>query len=282
VYDLLLELAWREEPVDLPLWLRDFARRSYGRPNAGAEQAWALLHETVYQAAFDNAVAYTAVPSLERPPATPYNNDRLLEAGRCLLAAADDLRDADSFRFDLVNVTRQALGNHAAGFHQQVIAAYERKDRDALRRAAAGFRGFLEDLDALLATRPEFLLGRWLEDARRWGRTDAERRRLEWNARRVLTLWGNTPALRDYASRQWSGMLTGFYLKRWDLFFERLDQTLARGDTFHPDAFLADLFEFEKNWADATDRYPDQPRGDSVELARKLWAKYAAPVNPKP
>jgi len=276
VYDLLFEMAWRSEPVDLTPWLRDYARRSYGRANAGAEKAWGILHETVYQDAFDNPVAYTAVPSLGGPPGTPYSNDRLAEAGRLLLAAADDLGASDAFRFDLVNVTRQVLGNNAAEFHHRFIDAYERKDRDDLRRAMDALREFLQDLDALLATRPEFLLGRWIEDARRWGKTEDERRRLEWNARRVLTLWGNTDALRDYAARQWSGMLTGFYLRRWELFCSHLDPAIAAGRSFDSKAFLGALFEFEKQWADAPDRYPREPRGDSIALARHLWSKYGA------
>ena len=40
----------------------------------------------------------------------------------------------------------------------------------------------IRDVDRLLASRPEFLLGRWLDGARSWGRSRAERERLEWNA----------------------------------------------------------------------------------------------------
>ncbi len=281
VYDFLLELAWRDAPVDLPVWLRDFARRSYGRANAAAAQAWEILHQTVYQAAFDNGVAYTAVPSLDGPPGTPYSNDQLAQAGRLLLSAADELADSDAFRFDLVNVTRQVLGNSAAEFHFRILDAFERKDQDDLRQAMNALREFLSDLDALLATRSEFLLGGWLADARRWGRTEAERSRLEWNARRVLTLWGNTAALRDYAARQWSGLLTGFYLQRWELFATHLDQALAASRPFDPNAFLEAMFAFEQQWADAPDLYARVPHGDSVQIARRLWAKYGALSKPE-
>jgi len=281
VYDLLLEMAWREDPVDLPVWLRDFARRSYGQANADAEEAWTLLHQTVYQAPFDNAVAYAAVPSLGGPPGTPYANDRLAKAGQLLLRSADALGESDAFRFDLVNVTRQVMGNNSAEFSHRLIDAFERKDRAELRRALDALREFIVDLDALLATRPEFLLGAWIEDARRWGKTETESRRLEWNARRVLTLWGETAALRDYASRQWSGMLTGFYLPRWELFGAQLDQALASGKPFSQEAFLDAMFAFEKQWADAPDRFPREPRGDSVRLARRLWTKYGAMSAPE-
>ena len=69
------------------------------------------------------------------------------------------------------------------------MGAYQAKDAAAYRQASAEFLQLLRDLDELLATRDEFLLGSWLEDATRWGATDAQRATLQWNARRILTLW---------------------------------------------------------------------------------------------
>ncbi|MFP1625533.1 alpha-N-acetylglucosaminidase C-terminal domain-containing protein [Streptomyces sp. 5K101] len=62
--------------------------------------------------------------------------------------------------------------------------------------------------------------GPWLADARSWGTTDAERATAEFDARSVLTTWGHRSGsdnggLRDYANREWSGLVSGFYAKRW-------------------------------------------------------------------
>ena len=46
VFDFLFEQAWREEPVDLDQWVRDYARRVSGGHNPDAEAAWAILKET--------------------------------------------------------------------------------------------------------------------------------------------------------------------------------------------------------------------------------------------
>ena len=278
VYDLLFELAWRSGPVALDVWLRDFARRSYGKASPDAEQAWQALHETAFQAAHDNPATCTLAPSLAAPPVTPYRNDRLADAWSHLLAAADAVSDADPFRFDLVNVTRQVLGNYSAALHRATIEAFQRKDREALRETSVRMLTLLRELDDLLATRREFLLGGWLEDARRWGTTDAERDRLEWNARRVLTLWGDGTALRDYASRQWSGMMNGFYLQRWELFYGHLDGALAAGRPFDPKAFAEAMLAFERQWSDLHDRLPREPHGESLALSRQLWAKYGEAV----
>ncbi len=280
VFDFLFELAWRDEPVPMDAWLEGFSRRAYGRSHPLAAQAWRALHETAFQAAHDNVAAYTAAPTLSELPVAPYKQERFAEAWEHLLAAAGDLQRADPYRFDLVNVTRQVLGNHSARLHQAVLDAFKRQDRPALQAASRDMLTLIRELDELLATRPEFLLGAWLEDARRWGTTDAERDLFEWNARRVLTLWGNTPMLRDYASRQWSGMLTGFYLPRWELFHRHLDQALATSTAFDADQFAKEMFAFEQQWSTPHDRPPREPRGDSVAVARRLWEKYRQAVVP--
>ena len=281
VFDLMFELAWRDQPVAVGDWLADFQRRAYGRANPDAGKAWQAMHETVFQAAHDNNAAYTAAPSLSELAGAPYSNERLAQAWKHLLAAADELKEADPFRFDLVNVTRQVLGNYSAELHYQVLDAFRKKDRKALQESSQQMLTLIRELDELLATRQEFLLGTWLEDARHWGDTRAARDRLEWNARRVLTLWGNTTVLRDYSCRQWSGLLNGFYLKRWELFHRHLDSALAAGKPFDPKAFAADLFAFEQGWSDLHDRPARRPHGDSIRVSRRLWAKYQNALRPE-
>jgi hypothetical protein len=134
------------------------------------------------------------------------------------------------------------------------------------------------DLDDLLATRRELLLGRWLADARVWATTDAERRLFEWNARTQITLWGlPDSALHEYARKEWSGMLRGFYGARWGLFLDRLDAALASGGTFDADRFARDVRVWEDRWThEVSDEAscPAAPRGDAVAVARRLFAKY--------
>ena len=62
----------------------------------------------------------------------PANWSRRLEK---LLAAADTLGGLDTYQFDVVNVTRQVLGNLAPHFDEQLRAAIQRTNRAALDRA---------------------------------------------------------------------------------------------------------------------------------------------------
>jgi alpha-N-acetylglucosaminidase len=196
-----------------------------------------------------------------------------------LLDAADQAPRSDAYRFDLVSVTRQVLDNYSTDLHRGVVKAREDKDRQALQAASARFRELIRDLDALLATRPEFLLGTWLETAKRWGATKDERARMEWNARRVITMWGQQTHIRDYSRRSWSGMLTGFYGKRWEKFLAALDQALAAGAAFDEAAFDRGLQDWERSWADQRETYPTRPRGDALKVSRRLWEEYHQMLN---
>jgi len=279
VYDLMFEMPWRKDAVDLNTWIRDYSRHRYGQANEDAEKAWRILKDTIYVAPQRGGSFITRVPTL-RTGGVPRGHVSLGRAWRSLLRAADKLGDADTYRFDLVNITRQVLTNQAAVLHRDLADAHRAKDAKRFAEASGRFLRLIADLDELLATRKEFLLGPWLEDAKRWGAKPAERARFEWNARRVLTLWGTGKAIRDYARREWSGMLSGYYAKRWEVFCGQVGKALVAGKPFDNRAFAAKLLKWEFEWSDRTETYPTRPKGDSVAVARKLWAKYGGAFKP--
>ena len=280
VYDQMFEMAWRNEAVDLDRWIEDYARHRYGRRNAHAAAAWAILKDTVYAGPARTRSIIDHVPSLRPGGGVPYDNVQLAAAWRHLMAAGDELGRTDTYRFDLVNVARQVLANHAATLQQDVAKAWTAGDVDAFAQASERYLQLMRDVDRLLATRSEFLLGRCLENAKRWGTTDAERARMQWNARRVLTLWGTGKHIRDYARKEWSGMIGGYYLKRWEWYLREAGQALADEQPFDDAAFYAKLLKWEGDWADGRETYPTEPAGDSLAIAAELWAKYGDAFKP--
>ena len=273
-YDLMFEMAWREGPVDLKQWVGEYVSHRYGRDNENARRAWEILLDTVYNGAHYTRSIVDQAPQARAAALTPYDNVALARAWQMLLAAADELGAVDTFRFDLVNVARQVLSNHAAVLHSAMVKAAQENSAATFNDASLQFMQLIRDMDRLLATRKEFLLGGWIEDARRWGVTDAERARFEWNARRVLTQWGETAALDDYARKEWSGMLNGYYLKRWELFLREFGKSLRGNRSFDDKAFQGRLRKWTAAWSDQREMYLPQPQGDSVAAARSLWARY--------
>jgi alpha-N-acetylglucosaminidase len=274
VYDLMFEMAWRDQPIDLEQWLSNYALNRYGKQNEQARRAWQILGKTIYNGTYRTRSVIDQVPHLKQVAKSPYDNMQLAQAWRALLAAADELAEVDTFRFDLVNVARQVLSNHAAGLHRTLIKASEEKNAAAFNEASKHFLQLIDDMDELLATREEFLLGRWLEDAKRWGSNETEQARFEWNARRVLTLWGQGPAIDDYARKEWSGLLSGYYSKRWQKYLHGLEKSFTNSKSFDEKTFQKQLRQWMIEWSNERKSYPSQPRGDSIQVAKTLWTKY--------
>jgi alpha-N-acetylglucosaminidase len=281
VYDLMFEMAWRDQPVDLDRWIADYALNRYGKENEEARQAWKILQNTVYNGTYRTRSVIDQTPHLKKTTDAPYDNAQLAKAWRALLEGADKLGEADTFRFDLVNVARQVLSNHAAVLHRALIKASQEKNASAFKNASMQFLQLIDDLDELLATRDEFLLGRWLEDAKRWGTSEAERARFEWNARRVLTLWGQGPAIDDYARKEWSGMLNGYYRLRWQRYLSELETSLSDNESFDEENFQTKLRQWMGDWSDQRENHTILPQGDSIQVAQKLWIRYSRQLDSK-
>ena len=281
LYDLLTDLMWRTEMPELEPWAMEFAHRRYGRQSPKMQEAWKLLLETAYGEAGAGSDVVCLRPNLsgQRTKKPHRRKDsvpcKIAEAGRLYLACADELGGLDTYRFDLVNLVRQILGNLVQDDFEEITAAYYSKDRKRLNTVSQHFFGLVRGMDELLGTRREFMLGPWLADAKRWATNDDERKLYEWNARNQITLWGPPNSeLHDYAHKEWSGLLVNFHLPRWELFVRRLDEALEAGKEFDADAFEKEMQQWEDQWAHGTEHYPAKPTGDSVAVARKLWDQY--------
>jgi alpha-N-acetylglucosaminidase len=119
-------------------------------------------------------------------------------------------------------------------------------------------------------------LGKWIADARRWGTTPEEQDLYEFNARDLITLWGDKESeLHEYSNRQWSGLLRGFYRPRWEQFFTYVAQRMREGKPVDTKAFEKQIKDWEWQWANATsEKYPAVPMGNSAAVAKALYAKY--------
>ena len=243
-----------------------------------------MLRKTAYSSPAHVASVICRRPRLPAaasgvPFGTPYDATQLAVAWQKLLESADVLGNVDTYQFDLVHVGHQVMSNRAPVYLGRVFDAYYAKDREALAKATGEYAQFVSDLDELLATRREFLLGKWLADAKHWATNDDQRRLYEWNARNLITLWGpRDSVLHDYSQRQWSGMFAGFYLPRWQMLFERLDRALAEDKPFDAKAFENQVRDWEVNWTHNDTQYPAVARGDPLAVARRLWTKYGKPA----
>lgn len=274
LFDLMFELAW-DSDIDVDEWFGDYPTARYGARSEAATRAWEILRQRVYSRGWGRQSVVAAYPS-DGLDHSAYSLSALAEAWRLLLEAEPTVGRSATWEHDVVNVARQALATYAGTIHEEAVSAFARGDADAHREASRRFLGLIADIDELLGSNEQFLLGRWLADARQWGGSGAERAHLEYNARRILSLWGDTAWLRDYACREWSGMLRSFCGRRWEIYLDRQQAALRSGEPFDRAACDAELLAFENAWSRGREACPEQPRGDAGALATRLYAKYIA------
>ena len=188
----------------------------------------------------------------------------------------------DTYRFDVVNVGRQVLGDYFLRERDRFTAAYTARDTVALKQSGERMLGLLADLDRLVACHPEFSLGEWIAKAREFGKKPEEKDYYETNARTLISVWGDSKELSDYANRTWAGMVSTYYAKRWELFIERVTEAVKAGREFDQEAFDRESRDFEYRWADAAYPLTLPEAGDAVATARELADKYAPLFDAEP
>ncbi|MGL6194746.1 MAG: alpha-N-acetylglucosaminidase TIM-barrel domain-containing protein [Thermoguttaceae bacterium] len=268
------DMIWCEQVPDTTQWRKEFVQRRYGKFTDKTQTVWNHLHKTTYNRSGQVGTILMREPALR---GTVREIDKTyLPIWKELLDCADEVGDTRTYLFDVTNVTRHTLGELAPLFYNDVVVAYYNKDRTALKTAAEKLNTLILDIDRLLASDSEFLLGTWLESAKRWGKTDEERKHYEWNARTIITLWGPTYSLDDYSARQWSGMFSDYYARRWKLFCDELDLCLAENKSWNEEEFRQKLFQLQIDWAKENTAFPTKASGDdTVKLANELYEKYA-------
>ena len=280
IYSLLFSHIWKNTAVELDKWFETYLESRYGCRDEAVEKAWDILRKTVYANEGNYESAITARPTFEKHnnwayTDIPYDPVEVMKAWKYLLQAADRLGENPCYRYDLILVGKQVLANYATIIQQKFGEDYRTKDLPAFTRNSREFMELIDDMDELMGTHEAFLLGKWLEDARSWGKTASEKQLYEKNARDQITLWGGKDAvLHDYASKQWSGLFKGFYKGRWQLFIDEVYDCIKTGRKYDHTASDDRVRSWEWEWVNGQEKYPAVPQGDPVVVSERMFGKY--------
>jgi alpha-N-acetylglucosaminidase len=286
LYELMMDHTWRDTPIDLKEWLMKYTRNRYGQQNDNIEKAWDILVKTVYngQTIRDGAesiiVSRPTFDGYRRWARTKLNYpaEELLPAWDLFVQAIPECATSDGYQYDLVDISRQVLANYALPLQQEIGKAYRLNDKVLFEQLSTEFIELINDMDRLLATRKDFLLGPWIADARRWGQTDSEKNLYEQNARNLITLWGDANnRLHEYSNRQWSGLLSDFYKPRWEQFFADVKQNWGK---FDQTKFDNQIKQWEWQWVTSRKDFPTEAQGKATAVAAELHKKYRARIEP--
>ena len=328
MFELMSELPWRIEDMstwglNIPkedefitdiwqfkeYWINAYTKARYGVEDPAIQKAWQILANTIYNCPAGNnqqgphESIFCGRPSENNFQASSwskmknyYDPASTLEAARLMNSVADKYRGNNNFEYDLVDITRQAIADQGRKQYHRVIADYKAFAISDFRESSQRFLDLILMQDSLLGTRSEFRLGHWTQAALNCGSTPVEKALYEWNARVQITTWGNrycadTGGLRDYAHKEWQGLLKDFYYVRWKAYFDALaaqmdEQTKPQPELLgggpnanktsaelmsmaRPQEVKLDWYAIEEPWTLQQNVYSSEPVGDPVDMARK-------------
>ena len=298
---LLAACAYRRLTEDAPAntqeWFVREAARRWGSAEDCLRDAAKLLCETCCNAD-SPAVPVGSIPAT-RPStevrhtapddtlALHYDNAALCRALEQLLASEGDY--TDGYVFDVCDLTRQVLSNHARRLYVAVIDGYAKRDGRLFETATNAFMRVLSDMDRLLLTRPEFCLHEHLYTAGNRAEGKNDRQNFELALLAALTIFGpmQEPENYDLRWKEWSDLTGDYYAQRWHAFFTMLAEnfkkrkqisTVCRGakDGRNPSRgskFYKQLDRLERRWiSSCTPKARSEE--DTLTVAAELLKKY--------
>ncbi|XP_022135500.1 alpha-N-acetylglucosaminidase-like [Momordica charantia] len=314
VYDLMSEMAFQHNKVDVKKWLDQYSIRRYGQLVPSIQDAWDVLYHTIYNCtdgAYDKnrdvIVAFPDVdPSsiLELPegsdrdryrnfnssvgsllhatfdrPHLWYSTSEVIRALKLFIAGSDQLSGSNTYRYDLVDLTRQALAKYSNELFFRIVKAYQLYDAQKMASLSQQFLELVKDIDTLLACHEGFLLGPWLESAKQLAQDEEQEKQYEWNARTQITMWfDNTEdeasLLRDYGNKYWSGLLGDYYGPRAAIYFKFLKESLENGYGFPLSNWRREWIKLTNDWQNSRKVFPVEISGDAIDTSRWLYRKY--------
>ncbi|WP_253810067.1 alpha-N-acetylglucosaminidase C-terminal domain-containing protein [Hydrotalea flava] len=287
MYQYVFDKAWSTGPVNVANWVNNWAKSRYGANNESVEKAWNILLHTTYaeraglgRATLTNArPAFTGHNTWTTDPQINYNNKSLLEAWHLLLQAPVNAHTPPVYLYDVVNTGRQVLGNYFAVLRDGFTKSYNEHNTDAVQQYGKQMLALLSDMDTLLATNQNCLLGSWIADAEKMAATPQKKQYYAQDAKRILTVWGEPGKhLTDYANRAWAGLMQTYYRERWKMFIDTVEKNMQDNTNFDQDKFNQALMAFELGWVENKLHFPDQPIGNTMQVSKRLYSKYASAI----
>lgn len=281
-YELLLELVWHKDRVDVSQWIDTYITARYGRINPEVRTAWQMFLKSIYS----SEVGYQegppenilcARPALEIKSvsswgrlAKKYDTAMYKEAVRYLVKALPEFSNVRTYRIDLIHFLRQMIANDADQAFADWVAAYQGKDAEAFEATTSRFLEMIDTENELLAQDPFFRLSTWQQQAKNAGNTSVEKENNLRNLMMLTTYWGehvtSEDNLHDYAYKEWAGLMNTYYKERWIIYFDYLRASL-RGEQ----AQAPDYFHWEREWVEKNLKVADDaPRMSLENIVNKI------------
>ncbi|HCT29389.1 MAG TPA: alpha-N-acetylglucosaminidase [Bacteroidales bacterium] len=287
MFEWLFEYAWDKDVANTNKWITKYAQTRTKHNDPVAEEAFRRLIDLVYNDQVSGIATgslmharplLTGVKGYQRP--NVYDYKELTNILSLMLTADEKSIQSPEYQKDLVLVTKQILDNLIIPVRKKLNEAYVNKDSEELEAQINIFLGIMDDQDRLLATQSEYLFGKWVNDARKFGNDSINKAYYEKNARVLITTWGNEGnGIIDYASRALSGLISSYYKMRWEVFFDKLRMNLKNNNALDMDLVKKEMASLEWSWTNQQKTFNFDPQGNSLEIVKEIYQKYITLFN---
>ncbi|MBI9061098.1 MAG: alpha-N-acetylglucosaminidase [Marinilabiliaceae bacterium] len=258
VYELLTDVAWSKDSINLDKWLKEYCINRYGACPANMIKAWELLRQSCY----DNLIPHPQLGwQLGRCGHGSVNRDpEFFEAVKLFLDCKSELSESKNYEADVIEISAIALGLKADEWFKVAKDAYLVDDIKTGERAGERGLEILLELDHLMESHPLNRLDIWIDFAKSHSNDKNLQLFYESNARQLITTWG--PPVNDYSCRIWSGLVRDFYHER----MVAILSSVKANKKF-------DRKSWEQNWVDGSGISTVKPFKNPIQTATILIDK---------
>ncbi len=272
-FECMFERAWNLAEDNQTI-VNSIADRHVGKANDDVRKAWEILYNDIYiHPGGNHGEMMNWEPTLDKVDwrsKVDVDYDKLLKAWKLLLKPGDLSRDA--MKIDVIVVGRQLLDHKFTAEKEAFDKAFHNKDLAKMAAHATTMREILADVDKLCSTHRYCTMEKWIDLARSLGKTAETKDFYQMNATKIITTWGGN--INDYANRSISGLISTYYAKRWELYFDEAFAAVKAGRQFDKDGH-------HKRQQALDESYRYEPQGNKSEnaydlltLARLICEKY--------
>jgi alpha-N-acetylglucosaminidase len=259
IYELLADMAWQTQPIDLNTWIEHYCKSRYGGYPEKMKTAYEYLLKSAYGNFTDDAIYQYQFGPISKRKASVCKSPEFAKGVEAFLACRDKLKNSELYKYDLIEVTCQYLGLKA----DEMIIKFKNESNETDYALLDSALNLLNNIDRLYESHSTHKLENWVSLARSWGSTEKESNYYEANAKRLITYWGgDTREITDYSARSWSGLIRDYYLPRWELFYN----AKQRNEKF-------DLLAWEDKWVTSPGVSEIEPFNDPLQAAIDLFTK---------
>lgn len=303
-YDLAFSMLTADKSVNLRKYTKNYCLRRYGNTSPLMTELLLNFFKSVYKKGTDGVEKSSIVcarPALNPKKSGPndgfslhYDNSVIKETVSAMISEGEKHTLKDGFYFDLMDFTRQYASNRLREVYEDTIKAYTKGNLEEYKRQKELFLLILTKLDALLLTRKEFNLYTWLNQAENVACPKEMKDIFIVNGKSLITVWGepeSEPSIFDYAWREWGGLIGKFYIPRWKMFFDFLDEEIEKPvgkryslkdenklkrvygrEAFRAGGVYNKMADFEESWRKSAQygSAPESTPEDTLRLAEEI------------